>query len=80
MVDAAAAGAASADPILVSLAYILTIKQRLIEELKSESSRVLFLLSTASDPSVPGSSVTGPGREDAAPQDGGPPQARVGMD
>eukprot|EP00903_Cladosiphon_okamuranus_P011861 g11142.t1 len=35
--------------------------QRLTEELKNESSRVLFLLSTASDPSVPGNSPGGPG-------------------
>ena len=34
---------------------------RLTEELKNESSRVLFLLSTANDPSVPGNSPGGPG-------------------
>ncbi|CAM9816719.1 unnamed protein product, partial [Laminaria digitata] len=48
--------------------------QRLTEEMKNESSRVLFLLSTASDPSVPGNSPTGPGDEAAvheAPQQGG---------
>ena len=39
---------------------------RLTEEMKNESSRMLFLLSTASDPSVPGNSPDGPGDEAAA--------------
>ncbi|CAM9738124.1 unnamed protein product, partial [Ectocarpus sp. 4 AP-2014] len=42
--------------------------QRLTEELKNESSRVLFLLSTASDPSLPGNPPAGPG-DDASSQD-----------
>lgn len=49
---------------------------RLTEELKSESSRVLFLLSSTNDPSVPGYSPNGPG-DDAAAQDGGPQQVRI---
>lgn len=45
------------------------------EELKDESSRVLFILSSANDPAVPGNAASGP-REDNAGQDG-PPQVRL---
>ncbi|CAM9667804.1 unnamed protein product, partial [Ectocarpus sp. 13 AM-2016] len=51
--------------------------QRLTEELKNESSRVLFLLSTASDPSLPGNPPAGPG-DDASSQDD-PQQGGGGM-
>lgn len=46
----------------ISLPFLTVMDEsRLIEELKSDSSRVLFLLSSASDPSVPGSSPGGDG-------------------
>lgn len=50
---------------------------RLTEELKNESSRVLFLLSTASDPSVPGNSGAGVENDAAGGGQEGPPQVRL---
>lgn len=56
--------------IRLVLVAVSCVAARLTEELKNEASRVLFLLSTTSDPAVPGNSPTGPGDEaKAASQD-----------